>query len=66
MLLPNKLYSYNESTLSKFPVVLKELRKEPLSVHELYRRVIKKTVLLRRQIPLSLIRQRKSRDRSLF
>lgn len=42
MLLPNKLYSYNESTLSKFPVVLKELRKEPLSVHELYRRVIKK------------------------
>ena len=42
MLLPNKLYSYNESTLSKFLVVLKELRKEPLSVHELYRRVIKK------------------------
>lgn len=42
MLLPNKLYSYKESTLSKFPAVLKELRKEPLSVHELYRRVIKK------------------------
>lgn len=42
MLLPNKLYSYNESTLSKFPVVLRELRSEPLSVHKLYRRVIKK------------------------
>lgn len=42
MLLPNKLYSYNESTLSKFPVVLRELRSGPLSVHELYRRVIRK------------------------
>lgn len=42
MLLPNKLYSYNESTLSKFPLVLKELRAQSLSVHELYRRVIKK------------------------
>lgn len=42
MLLPNKLYSYNESTLSKFPVVLRELRGQPLGVHELYRRVIKK------------------------
>ncbi|ARP51065.1 ABC-three component system middle component 7 [Caproicibacterium sp. XB2] len=42
MLLPNKLYSYNESTLSKFPVVLRELRTQPLGVHELYRRVIKK------------------------
>ncbi|GHN59813.1 hypothetical protein ME806_01090 [Lactobacillus delbrueckii] len=42
MLLPNKLYSYNESTLSKFPVVLRELRVQPLGVHELYRRVIKK------------------------
>lgn len=42
MLLPNKLYSYNESSLSKFSVVLKELKVRPLSVHELYRRVIKK------------------------
>ena len=42
MLLPNKLYSYNESTLSKFLVVLRELRVQPLGVHELYRRVIKK------------------------
>ena len=42
MLLPNKLYSYNESTLSKFPVVLRALRTQPLGVHELYRRVIKK------------------------
>jgi hypothetical protein len=42
MLLPNKLYSYNESTLSKFPVVLREMRAQPMGVHELYRRVIKK------------------------
>lgn len=40
MLLPNKLYSYNESILSRFPVVLKELKKEPLGVTTLYQRVI--------------------------
>lgn len=41
MLLPNKLFSYNESILCRFPVVLKELKKEPLGVHELYQKVIK-------------------------
>lgn len=41
MLLPSKLFSYNESILSKFPVVLKELKKQPMGVHELYRKVIK-------------------------
>lgn len=40
MLLPDKLFSYNESTLSKFPLVLKELRKQPMGVHELYQKVI--------------------------
>lgn len=42
MLLPNKLFSYNESVLSKLPVVLKELEKNPCSVHELYKQVIGK------------------------
>lgn len=42
MLLPNKLYSYNESILSRFPMVLKELKKKPMGVHELYQRVIDK------------------------
>ena len=40
MLLPDKLFSYNESTLSKFTLVLKELRKQPMGVHELYQKVI--------------------------
>lgn len=41
MLLPNKLFSYNESTLCKFPIVLKELKRKPLGVHELYKKVIR-------------------------
>lgn len=40
MLLPNKLYSYNESILSRFPMVLKILKKQPISVHELYQGII--------------------------
>ena len=40
MILPDKLFSYNESILSKFPLVLKELRKNPMGVHELYQKVI--------------------------
>lgn len=42
MLLPNKLISYDQSILPKFPVVLKELKNGPMSVHDLYKRVIKK------------------------
>ena len=42
MLLPNNLISYDQSIISKFPVVLKELKNGPLSVHELYKRTIKK------------------------
>ena len=33
MLLPNKLISYDQSVLPKFPVVLKELKNGPMSVH---------------------------------
>ena len=39
MLLPNKLFSYNESVLSHFPRVLSILN-QPLSVKELYLRVM--------------------------
>ena len=39
MLFPNKLFSYSESILSKLPVVLKELKKQPLGVRELYQKV---------------------------
>ena len=36
MLLPNKLFSFDESALSKFPLVLSILRKSPMSVSRLY------------------------------
>ena len=42
MLLPNKLIPYDQSVLSKLPIILKELDNHPISVHELYKRVIKK------------------------
>ncbi len=41
MQLPNKLFNYSESILSKFPVVLKSLEKESLSVGILYIRLQK-------------------------
>ena len=41
MLLPNKLYSYNESIISKFPGILQILKRAPFSVSELYRMVQK-------------------------
>ena len=34
MLLPNKLFSYNESVLSKLPLILQELN-QPRTPHEL-------------------------------
>ena len=43
MRLPNKLYSYEESTLSKFPIVLRALRDSDSGVTELYER-FKKSV----------------------
>ena len=36
MQLPNKLYSYEESTLALLPRVLNEMRNGPVSVGELY------------------------------
>lgn len=36
MQLPNKLYSYKNSTLALIPVVLKELRQGPMLAGELY------------------------------
>ena len=42
MLLPNKLISYDQSIFPKFPIILKELKCSPMSVHKLYKRVIKK------------------------
>lgn len=39
MQLPNKLYSYKNSTLALVPVVLKEIENGPLSVKDLYRKV---------------------------
>lgn len=40
MLFPNKLCSYNESIISKFPVVLKVIKQEPVTVLDLYRQVV--------------------------
>lgn len=39
MKLPNKLYSYSESILSKMPPVLSALQQQPYGVYELYRTV---------------------------
>lgn len=39
MQLPNKLYSYNASTLSLIPKVLKELQNGPITVTELYLKI---------------------------
>jgi len=41
MQLPNKLFNYSESIFSKFPVVLKSLEKESLSVGIFYIRLQK-------------------------
>lgn len=39
MQLPNKLYSYRDSTLSLLPIVLREIKEEVILVSELYNRV---------------------------
>ena len=39
MQLPNKLYSYKNSTLALIPVVLKEIKNGPLPVKDLYRKI---------------------------
>lgn len=39
MLIPNKLYTYKESVISKFPVILRILSRGDCSVSDLYQRV---------------------------
>lgn len=39
MQLPNKLYSYKNSTLALIPKVLKEIEEKPIAVYELFNRV---------------------------
>ena len=39
MQLPNKLYSYKNSTLSLIPIVLKEIQERPMPVYELFNKV---------------------------
>ena len=39
MLLPNKLYSYKNSTLAMIPTVLKEVQDNPIAVKDLYLRI---------------------------
>lgn len=39
MQLPNKLYSYKNSTLALVPAVLKELKSGPLPVIDLYKKI---------------------------
>lgn len=39
MLLPNKLFSYEESILSRFPVMLSVLEEKPMRVNELYKKM---------------------------
>lgn len=42
MKLPNKLFSYKESLISKFPIVLNELNeKEYVTIYQLYLNLIK-------------------------
>lgn len=40
MLFPNKLCSYNESIISKFPIILRVIKQGPVTVLSLYRQVI--------------------------
>ena len=39
MKFPSKFISYKESSISKFPIILKELKEYDLSVKELYRKI---------------------------
>ncbi|MBS5945059.1 ABC-three component system middle component 7 [Peptoniphilus genitalis] len=36
MILPNKLFTYEESSLSKFPAILNILKEQPITASELY------------------------------
>ena len=39
MIFPNKLFSYNESLISKFPIILEIVEEQPITVSALYLRV---------------------------
>ncbi|CAB0526172.1 hypothetical protein CIP107503_02126 [Corynebacterium diphtheriae] len=39
MRLPNKLFSFEESTLANLPVILEQLKSHPLGILELFRSV---------------------------
>lgn len=39
MRLPNKLYTYEESTLSNFPIILRAIGKDGISVTDLSQRI---------------------------
>lgn len=39
MIFPNKLFSYNESVISKFPIILEIVEEQPITVSALYLRV---------------------------
>ena len=43
MKLPNKIFSFNESVISKFPAILNILKQNPLSAMDLYVSVKDKT-----------------------
>lgn len=36
MLFPDKLFTYSESVISKFPVILDVIKRNPINVKELY------------------------------
>ena len=42
MRFPNKVTTYRQSVISKFPLILKELEKQDYSVDGLYRKIEKK------------------------
>ena len=39
MQLPNKLYSYKNSTLALIPVILNEIKDEPMSAYDLFQKI---------------------------
>lgn len=42
MKFPNKVITYKQSIISKFPILLKEMKKKDYSVIELYKKVVKR------------------------
>ena len=42
MRLPNKIFSFNESVLSKFPLLLSTISETPVSIRQMYQQVANK------------------------